>query len=101
MAVLGDTLRARFNCLRRTLETRNLIQVARMLGTAALFREESRGGHFRLDFPELDDENWKCNIVIREEGGCLSLRKRAVVEETEVAPDPPGAGSTAAVHEKN
>ncbi|MEE9241156.1 MAG: FAD-binding protein [bacterium] len=101
VAVLGDTLRARFNCLRRTLETRNLIQVARMLGTAALFREESRGGHFRLDFPELDDENWKCNIVMREEGGCLSLRKRAVVEETEVAPDPPGAGSTAAVHEKN
>lgn len=101
VAVEGETLRARCTCLRKTLETRNLIQVARMLGTAALFREESRGGHFRLDFPEQNDENWNCNIVMRLEGGSLSLKKRAVVVDTEVAPDPPGVGSTAAVLEKS
>ena len=70
-----------------------------MLGTAALFREESRGGHFRLDFPERDDENWTCNIVMREENGRLSFRKRPFVQDSEVAPDPPGVGSTAAVLE--
>ena len=49
--------------------------------------------------PERDDANWTCNIVMREEGGKLSLRKQPVVQESEVAPEPPGVGSTAAVLE--
>ena len=35
------------------LETRNLLDLARVLVTAALTREESRGAHFRTDFPQL------------------------------------------------
>lgn len=34
------------------LETANLLSLARVLVTAALAREESRGAHFRSDFPE-------------------------------------------------
>jgi L-aspartate oxidase len=34
------------------LETANLLSLARVLVTAALAREESRGAHFRTDFPE-------------------------------------------------
>jgi succinate dehydrogenase/fumarate reductase flavoprotein subunit len=30
-----------------------------LIAEAALWREESRGGHFRTDFPERDDENGK------------------------------------------
>lgn len=41
--VEGDTLHDR--------ETRNLLDLARALVTAALAREESRGAHFRTDFP--------------------------------------------------
>lgn len=59
----GITLRERSDSVRLSLETRNLIQVARMLATAALERKESRGGHFRLDFPALDG-NYVGNIVL-------------------------------------
>ena len=37
---------------RRTLEARNLRVVAEVMVHAALGREESRGAHFRMDFPE-------------------------------------------------
>jgi L-aspartate oxidase len=42
---------------------RNLVTVARLIARAALRREESRGGHFRADFPERDDRNWKRHLV--------------------------------------
>jgi L-aspartate oxidase len=36
-------------------ETRNLLDVARAMARSAAFREESRGAHFRTDFPRPDD----------------------------------------------
>jgi len=41
----------------------NLLTVARLVARAALRREESRGGHFREDFPEKDDLHWKVHLV--------------------------------------
>jgi L-aspartate oxidase len=43
--------------------TRNLVTVARLIARAALRREESRGGHFREDFPKRDDIHWKVHLV--------------------------------------
>ena len=44
----------------------NLLTVARLIAGAALRREESRGGHFRSDFPERDDARWKVHVVDQE-----------------------------------
>jgi L-aspartate oxidase len=41
----------------------NLITVARLITRAALRREESRGAHFRQDFPERDDIHWKIHLT--------------------------------------
>ena len=35
-----------------------LLELAEVISTAAIHRKESRGGHFREDFPDRDDENF-------------------------------------------
>jgi L-aspartate oxidase len=41
----------------------NLLTVAWLIARAALRREESRGGHYREDFPARDDLHWKVHLV--------------------------------------
>ena len=41
----------------------NLCTVALLVARAALRREESRGGHFRADFPARDDIHWMVHMV--------------------------------------
>ncbi len=43
----------------------NMLCVARLLTASALQREESRGTHFRRDFPERDDDAWRVRIIQR------------------------------------
>ena len=38
--------------------TKNFATLAKLMAEAALWREESRGGHFRADFPTRNDEQW-------------------------------------------
>ncbi len=49
--------------LGRALELRNLIDTGILVARAALAREESRGAHLRLDFPENSSE-WACSLVV-------------------------------------
>jgi L-aspartate oxidase len=39
--------------------TASIVTVGRLVARAALRREESRGGHYRSDFPQRDDIHWK------------------------------------------
>jgi fumarate reductase (CoM/CoB) subunit A len=45
--------------LESALSVRNLALLGRVVATAALARRESRGAHFRLDYPDPDDARWR------------------------------------------
>lgn len=53
------------------VETRNLIDFAYLLVKSALFRTESRGAHYRIDYPNLDPR-WQSHTVIQAERIYLS-----------------------------
>ncbi len=39
-------------------QLKNMLELARVITLGALNRDESRGAHYKPDFPERDDENW-------------------------------------------
>ena len=45
---------------------RNFVTTAALIARSALWREESRGAHYRLDFPRRDDERWRVHSVIKK-----------------------------------
>lgn len=51
--------------LQRCLELQFACQTAALILQAALQREESRGGHFREDYPDQDDEKWRGHLQVR------------------------------------
>jgi len=61
------------------LEVENMVLTAEMIARAALMREESRGAHFRRDFPKTDNKNWFANISVRQEKGNMTFKKNPVV----------------------
>jgi len=59
-------------------EHRNLLDVAEVIIAAASMRTESRGSHYRRDYPRRDDTGWMTNIFVSRSNGDLSLRKQWV-----------------------
>ena len=64
-----------------SLELRNMLDVAEVIVEAADLRKESRGSHYRSDFPIRDDKNWPTNIMASRSTGSLSLSKQSVCEK--------------------
>ncbi len=56
-------------------ETRNLLDIAELILKSALFRTESRGGHYRLDYPH-PDRQWQVHTQVQSpiHGGRRSSR---------------------------
>lgn len=50
-----------------TLQVKSSLVACEAIIRSALMRQESRGAHYRSDFPKLDDERWKVNIYCRNE----------------------------------
>ena len=63
--------------------SRNFVTLATLVATAALWREESRGGHFRTDFPELHDD-WRVHSVQRQNVAISSTPQINFVRESVV-----------------
>lgn len=78
------------NAWQEALDLANQLTVARTMIDSALVREESRGAHFRSDYPEQDDARWLRYIVVRrgQDGETeVSLRP---VEFSRKRPEPDG-----------
>jgi succinate dehydrogenase/fumarate reductase flavoprotein subunit len=57
------------------LEYQNMRSVAKMVCRAALERTESRGSHYRSDYPEVDNQNWVKNIVLGKNNSTSTTAK--------------------------
>ncbi|MNO27338.1 L-aspartate oxidase [compost metagenome] len=56
---------------REEWEYANMLTCALLLAKSALAREESRGGHYREDFPERSDEKWRKHLLWQRDKGML------------------------------
>ncbi len=65
-------------------ETGNLLTMGRLVTAAALARQESRGAHFRTDFPELRDEAVR-HVWTYDPAGGFPLAPASETAEREIA----------------
>jgi fumarate reductase (CoM/CoB) subunit A len=56
------------------IELENMLDIGESMASAALAREETRGAHYRTDFPAIDPA-WCLNLVVGRRNGDLDVRK--------------------------
>jgi len=52
----------------QALDLRNMLTASALIARSALMRQESRGAHYREDFPNADNVNWLNNIYAMRDG---------------------------------
>jgi succinate dehydrogenase / fumarate reductase flavoprotein subunit len=63
------------------LDLKNLLTVSEAITICAIERKESRGGHFREDFPDKGEAFGKVNMVVRKTAdGTMELRREPLIE---------------------
>jgi len=69
------------------LEFRAIVHLLEAAARSALARTESRGVHFRQDYPKTDNDNWLFESIVRIANGGMEIAKRPV---TVTSITPPG-----------
>jgi succinate dehydrogenase/fumarate reductase flavoprotein subunit len=67
------------------LELKNIVHLLRAATRSALFRKESRGVHFREDYPQTDNDQWLQETIIANTSGEFEITTRTPAM-TQVAP---------------
>jgi len=62
----------------KILELQNLLVLGDIVCRAALLRTESRGAHYRTDYPKEDNTHWLKNIFVRKEDGRIKVETEPV-----------------------
>jgi succinate dehydrogenase / fumarate reductase flavoprotein subunit len=57
----------------RAIEFRSVVEAARVIALSAHARKESRGFHYRSDFPREDNAEWLRHTLVKMEGGRLTV----------------------------
>ena len=70
-----------------TWQVKSALVVCEAVLRSASMRQESRGAHYRSDFPNRDDGKWKVNIYCRKSGREMVLFKRPVSKVREPIKD--------------
>ncbi|HSQ03543.1 MAG TPA: FAD-binding protein, partial [Burkholderiales bacterium] len=60
------------------LELENLLDIGEAMAASSLQRPETRGAHYRTDYPDTDS-NWTANLVVWRRDGRLQVEKREIV----------------------
>lgn len=67
------------------LQAENMLTTLLSIARSALLRQESRGAHYRRDFPEMDNTSWLRNTVVHMQDGTLEVGT-SPVRMTRLAP---------------
>jgi succinate dehydrogenase / fumarate reductase, flavoprotein subunit len=60
------------------LEVGSLLTIAELVTLAAQARTESRGAHYRTDFPQRNDSQWNCHIIVSQTNGAPNVDTKSV-----------------------
>jgi succinate dehydrogenase/fumarate reductase flavoprotein subunit len=60
------------------IETLNILQCLEIIARAALVRNESRGTHYRDDYPYEDNDGWLKNVIVTKDGDKMQLTTSSI-----------------------
>lgn len=75
----AEKMNATKKTLQPVLETQEMIKLAKIIIAAARIRKESRGAHFRSDYPNMD-KKWGKNIIVKNKNGKIATEIRETVK---------------------